>query len=251
MSLRLLSALGLVVLAASSAAQPVLEPDVPVAGTLMRGDLERNDGSYYDLYRFDVRAGTVYTIELRSDAFDAYLSAGRTVDELEWSDDDSAGGLDSRLTFTAPTSGQYVVLANSLSDGESGPYSLQLSVSGRAAPPSRPERHVVDGTISSGDAVVPLTASGWRRHADAYTLHLSEGQEVSVEMTSPSGSEGFDTYLKVVLGDETVEQNDDAGSVRRSALTFTADRSGAYTIYAGTFSEDGRGPYELTYEVQD
>lgn len=129
MRTRLLALVTLALSVAPCVAQPVLDPGVAVSGALSHGDPKLDDGSYYDLYQFDVRAGAEYTVELRSDAFDAYLAAGQGGDVMEWLDDDGGGGTDARLTFTAPSSGRYVVRANSLLEGMTGPYTLVLAAS--------------------------------------------------------------------------------------------------------------------------
>jgi hypothetical protein len=101
-----------------------------VSAQLTSGDRTLGDGSYYDGYRFQGRAGQQVTITLRSSAFDAFLSVARVVgDQLvdADSDDDSAGGTNARVTITLPTGGEYVIKANSLSAGSTGAYTLSLT----------------------------------------------------------------------------------------------------------------------------
>ena len=75
---------------------------------------------------------------------------------------------------------------------------------------------------------------------------MRAGQTLVVEMESGS----FDTYLKLVQGSTYIARNDDDGSTRRSAIRYTATNSGTYTIYAGTFTESGRGAYTLRWRVE-
>lgn len=104
--------------------------DQAVEGELTEGDAMADDGSYYDLYSIRGRAGQTVTITLRSEDFDAFLSIG-TLQEGEYeeldSNDDGDDGTDSELTFTFPEAGEYLIRANSLSEGETGDYTLRVT----------------------------------------------------------------------------------------------------------------------------
>jgi len=100
-----------------------------VTGTLATTDARAADQSYFDDYVYHGRAGERLVITLRSSAFDSYLSygtltAGRFANLS--SDDDSAGGSDSRLEVTLPADGDYVIRANSLAANATGAYTLQV-----------------------------------------------------------------------------------------------------------------------------
>ncbi|MDB4950932.1 MAG: peptidase, partial [Gemmatimonadetes bacterium] len=123
---------------ATSAGLPPMRPlpsGAAAAGTLQDGDPRLEDGSLYDLYFFAAQAGQAVTVEMRSPAFDAYLSWGRMnggkFEELGW-DDNGAGGTDARLSVTAPAGGVYVVRANARRAGQTGPYTLALTPSADA-----------------------------------------------------------------------------------------------------------------------
>ncbi|MBN1436094.1 MAG: PPC domain-containing protein [Sedimentisphaerales bacterium] len=94
-------------------------------GRLQRGDEVYEDGSYYDEYSFRARRGDDVAIELTSDDFDTYLFIMSPSGE-EQSDDDGAGGTNSRLEFTVDESGEYTVWVNSYSAGETGRYELAI-----------------------------------------------------------------------------------------------------------------------------
>jgi len=100
-----------------------------VNGALATTDAKAADNSYYDPFVYHGHAGERLVITLRSSAFDSYLSfgtltAGRYTNIS--SDDDSAGGSDSRLEVTLPAEGDYVIRANSLSANATGAYTLQV-----------------------------------------------------------------------------------------------------------------------------
>jgi hypothetical protein len=104
------------------------------AGEMRNGELnplsaELGDGSYYDGWHYEGRAGESIRIEMRSTAFDAFLSFGREqggVFELLASDDDGAGGTDARIDFTLPADGRYLIRANSLHAARVGEYVLSV-----------------------------------------------------------------------------------------------------------------------------
>lgn len=103
-------------------------------GQTMRGALDASDnrmgdGSFYQDFVYHGQAGERITVTLRATGFDAYLKLGRMVDgsyrELA-SDDDSAGGTDSRLTLTLPDAGDYVIRANTLFKDKTGPFTVTI-----------------------------------------------------------------------------------------------------------------------------
>ena len=75
-----------------------------------------------------------------------------------------------------------------------------------------------------------------------HTFQGSENDDVQLEMTS----EEFDTYLVVTDEDEDmVAEDDDGGELFNSAMEFELDEDGVYTIWAGSFTGDATGDYEL------
>jgi hypothetical protein len=96
-----------------------------VFGTLDESDYTRTDESLYDGWSIDVEEGEHVVVVLISPDFDAYLTlvspTGRTFD-----DDDGYGGTDSRLDMTIDESGRWTVVANTLSPGDTGGYTLTV-----------------------------------------------------------------------------------------------------------------------------
>lgn len=151
---RTLAAVILVGAAATSLpAQTRIAPGQTVRGSLTAGDSTLADGSHYDLYTFAGRSGQTVTVTMRSGEFDAYLAVGR-VSGGEFvsgeTDDDGAGGTDAQVTYTLPAAGEYAIRANSLSDGQTGAYTLELSTGAVAG-----NRPVNDRQAGSRD-VIPL-----------------------------------------------------------------------------------------------
>lgn len=113
------------------------EPE-PIAlnGPAVEGRLDDSsnvlpDGSYFNPYIFEGRAGQTIEIEMVSGEIDPYLillSADR--EDFFVEDDDSAGNLNARLRIQLPFTGPYIILANAFARGESGRYLLRLRTSG-------------------------------------------------------------------------------------------------------------------------
>lgn len=110
------------------------EPRPIAVGDTVTGELELtdpvlDDGSYYDAYTFRGQAGDEVVIRLESDAFDAYLALGRTVDgefTLIESNDDGPDAPHALLHYRLDQDGELTIHANSLSGGETGAYRLSV-----------------------------------------------------------------------------------------------------------------------------
>jgi hypothetical protein len=81
-------------------------------------------GSYCAIYNVKLTAGTTYTIDLRSTDFDAYLYLGNDFGTILAQDDDSGGGLDARIVFTATYTGNHQIMVTTFSKGERGNFTL-------------------------------------------------------------------------------------------------------------------------------
>lgn len=158
-----------------------------LGGTLSDSDARADDGSYYDAYTLAGRAGQTIVVTQRSDDFDAYLSVGRmsggTFEEIE-SDDDGAGGTDARLVFRVDASGDYVVRANSLSEGETGRYTLEVT-DGGAPTVDVPAGDVVTAQLDS--AAVLMAREGLSRRGGPVRGSLAQGASTDVEVRLAAG----------------------------------------------------------------
>jgi len=105
---------------ASASSSPANEPHSIDVGQTQQGSLTRNDvlldsdTTYAQAWTIQGRPGQTITIDLESDAFDAYLflrgpgvAGGR-----DFQDDDSGGNCNARLTATFPQSGEYEIVVN-------------------------------------------------------------------------------------------------------------------------------------------
>lgn len=82
-------------------------------------------GKTYKLYRIRFEQGRTYVIDLMSNEIDAYLYLADTNNLIVAEDDDGGNGLNSRIVFTAPVTGDYKVRATSL-HGQLGNFMLTI-----------------------------------------------------------------------------------------------------------------------------
>ncbi|MDO9587946.1 MAG: PPC domain-containing protein [Brevundimonas sp.] len=212
-------------------------------GELGVGDPETDDGLVYDAFAFRARAGERFAIDLIADAFDPVVRVGRMegrdFSELAMNDDGPDGSLNSRLVFTAPTTGEYVIRATPLIVGGEGAYTLALATG--------PEPAATQTIEIGGSVQGELTEDDGRSEdgdlADAYRFTGREGQRIRIEMSS----DDFDTYLELFDENRVSLAEDDDGAARGtdSRLTFTLPRSGAYIVEARAFSAS-TGGYSLS-----
>ena len=84
------------------------------------------------------------------------------------------GGLNSRLTFTAPTAGEYVIRATSLEDGL-GRYELGLA----EAPPAPPSKPIAIGDEIKGELGSDSATNDGGQRAETYRFTGTNGQRVA------------------------------------------------------------------------
>jgi hypothetical protein len=85
-----------------------LPPATGAAGTASNSPVTTNrPGCYCAIYNVKLTAGTTDTIDLRGTDFDAYLYLANDAGLILAQDDDSGGGLDARIVFTAGYTGNY------------------------------------------------------------------------------------------------------------------------------------------------
>ncbi len=237
-------------------AQGVITPGQTVRGSLASGDQTLQTGELYDTWRLQGRRGQRVTIRLLATDFDPYLLVRGPGGLSEDNDDDATerGSRNARLDVTLQADGEVRILATSYRPGESGAYTLILTVAGATpapgpppgpmpgpAPPPAPTLGAgrsVSGRLESGDATL---RSG--EFADTYMLNGRRGQQVDIRLVSTE----FDPYLLVRgPGGFTQDNDDDVGSgTNNSRLTFTVPADGSYRVVATSYRAGEAGGYQL------
>ncbi len=188
-------------------------------------------GGAPNTYTLAGEAGQNISIELRSEAFDAYLRVtGPDGTELAV-DDDSAGSLNARIIlYNLPQDGDYTISAESL-DGESGDYLLTVS----------------EVAVRLMEYTQTITAA--LEDATAFRFTGQAGDSVVIAASSSS----FDTVLTLSLagGGNALASDDDGGSDSNSLIgPFTLPETGDYIISVRAYS-DGAGEYTLSLDRAD
>ena len=100
-------------------------PTASVSGILDAEDPQRMDESWYEAWSIDVQVGDRAVLLLQSPDFDSYLTLVSPT-RRAFNDDDGGGGTDSRLDMTFDEPGRWMVVANTLSAGDTGGYTLSV-----------------------------------------------------------------------------------------------------------------------------
>jgi hypothetical protein len=217
-----------------------------VSGTLGDRSPQEQDGTFYEQYTFRGRAGQTVQVTERSKDFDSYLNVGR-MEGGEFksikTDDDGAGGNDSRVTVTLPSDGDYVIHANSLSRA-TGAYTLTVEPGTPPAPVTSTEIRLgqtINGTLDANDPKDTDDSS-----FDQYVYHGHAGEHLTITMKSSA----FDSYLhfgRLVSGTYTESQSDDDSAGGNDAqITVTLPSDGDYAIRANSLLSSASGAYTIT-----
>jgi hypothetical protein len=189
-------------------------------------------GSFYQRFTFMAEAGERVEIIHRSNEFDCYLGvispSGR-----EWTDDDGAGSLDSRLMIMIESSGIHEVYASSLGSGRTGRFTLEFT------------RHGAASVLESGSGAISRDDESdiQGRYYDIYEFSSPAGGEITIDVTSD------DVDLYAILRDsrgEIVARDDDSGGSGNPRIEFYASPGVVYQLAITTYSWERFGRYSYT-----
>ena len=225
---------------------PPVDAEPLALGATVAGELDESDGkgegeTRADAWRFEGLEGQRIRIDMTSTDFDTYIEL---FDEnrvsLAQDDDGGPESTDSRLNFTLPRTGSYIVEARAFSEG-TGDYSLSVT----EVEPDRAPEPIAFGASLQGEIGECDPRDGEDRGFDAFTFSGEEGQRVRAIMRSGD----FDTYLQVgrADGEFSALANDDDGLMEGtdSRLNFTLPETGDYVLRASPLGSDGKGLYAL------
>ena len=217
-----------------------------VTGDLTASSPKQRDGTPFQAFVFEGRAGQAITVDMKSRDFDSFLTLRRAggSDDLI-TDDDAGGGADAQIFFTLPAAGTYEIRANSISPTARGRFSLKLSdgvAERKAVPVAIDYGRIVRGELKTG---------GGRDTAglfyDSFSFTGRRGDRVTLSAVSGE----FDPVLFLGLADRTkddewIESNDDevlsdTGSLIQTILP----RDGAYEVRVVSYNPGEAGRYVL------
>ena len=225
-----------------------LPPNPPqVAGpNSIRGSIQICDCARGE-HRVRLEGGRRYAIGASSSTFDPLLRLLRPgSEEVLAEDDDSGGGVNPRLTFTPPATGDYLVRVSSAGAGGAGDYLLNVEPTAPLPPllvrPARVQPsqwQVFEGNLAAG------TLEGGRRYQD-YELRLAAGQSAMIHV---QGQQELDTLLQVFplaeRGNKPAVENDDGGGGNDPFVFFAPAQAGTYVVRVIGFDAESTGTYRL------
>lgn len=203
-------------------------------------------GRPIDAWSLPLVAGQEVTLDERA-SFDTYLTVVGP-DGEEWFNDDGPCGLNSRITFTATQTGDYLVLASSLSrrDQEEA-YELSVSENAPGCSDGVFAQQPVgslrlnqdqNGALSDASYQTPRGSPG-----DVWSLTLANRGRLVIDQVAD-----FDTYLLVIGPDGEELTNDDGACGLNSRIAIENAAPGEYLVVASALSSvlDGTEPYTLS-----
>lgn len=230
---------------------PAPQPRPLAIGQNMQGSItdesaeDDEEGFPFDLYRIS-GSGQRVRIVMRSEDFDTFLALKKVTESGEEevaTDDDGAGGTDSRLTVTLD--GEYRLYARPLANGDRGAYSLTVEEAAAVQVMQRPIKigDAVEGELTDTD---PELDEGGFFHE--YVIDAKAGDNLRITLRS----EEFDSYLRwgTKAGNTFTElaSDDDSGGGLDSQLSVRVDAAGRFVIRVAALGSGEVGPYQLSVE---
>lgn len=270
-----LAAGALIITSSAAMAQSQLTIGTPAQGSLAAGDSQLPTGEYYDEYAFQGEAGQSVSIRMDSTEFDTYLIY-MDPNGANQSDNDDLNGTNAGLDVTLQSSGLHRVGATSYAPGTTGNYTIGVYQAGQApAPaastvPTMPSMPAMPSLPIAGSMAIPPTvapvgvvavgtpvtgqlaqgdaALATGQLVDVYTIDVTAGQTLNIQLNSPAGPATFDTLVIYQDPSGAQQENDDVmpGQNLNSALTVTAQQAGTARIGVTSFAPSTVGDYTLT-----
>jgi hypothetical protein len=191
-------------------------PEVEVGGSV-QGELDMTSGqNFKDGSRVAVTVlrpepDRPLIVDVRSDAFDAFLTVfgpdGGLIEQV----DDGPTGLDPHLVFTPSRPGPHLLVVSGFGPYDVGPYTVSVAAAevADAAPLPLPGR--VEAQLRGSEAADPEVGYGATR---SFLMELERRSLVRIRASSTD----FDTVLAVFDRYGWLDQNDDAGGSTDSEL---------------------------------
>ncbi len=265
----------------------LIEVGQTVTGNLTSEDPQfTGDSTYFQRWILPVRANQAFTLDLRSDDFDAYLMLTRGRGEKLVSNDDGGGGCNARLVYTAQDDHPLRILVNTasrpprqtgrftlrVSDGEAavetkGNCRFTATASASAAPAPAPAGQPLQQKVSnvsqqSLSAALPTIRVGESVNGaltDRDSLYPDTSYFKFYQFTAPGpsdtitidlSSDDFDPVL-IVRGDDLDNSiiNDDGGPGCSSRIVRAFPSRGPYRLLVNTTNSPKRQTGNFTLSI--
>ena len=179
-------------------------------GSLAQGDQTLQSGEFVDVYNVDVKAGQWVLVEMASTAFDPYLIL-RSPGGNQTENDDSDGSLQLAVVRQQATeAGTWKVSATSAASGESGAYTLKITVSDAEPPMAGAAPATNDEGQADSTAGGPAAAGGESIPDTTEAFVVRPGRSPSAPESKPSPGGGNARTVEGMLqdGDDTLESGE-------------------------------------------
>ncbi len=211
------------------------------SGRLEAGDLQLDNGEWFDAYEVQLQAGQQVAAEMSSSGLDTYIGVRSPSGDVTGNDDWEGSQTRSRVEWVVEETGTWVVLATTYAAGQAGDYSVKVEpVTGGGGDSAQaaggPERW--SGSLGEGDQVI--SSGEWM---DPIYVSGEAGERWIVDLRSSS----FDPFLVLRTPQEEQLVNDDfEGASDRSLIDYTLPVSGDYIIGVTTYRAGESGSYDLS-----
>lgn len=196
-------------------------------GDTIDGELSRSQSSFQ--YRIYANSGDMLVVRMTGyDGVDAYLELMDTRGRTLVTDDDSAGGTNSLITYSVPASGYYTILAHSYRYQTVGDFKLQIGV---------PLEQWLYGRISRAGS------------NPTYIFYGSQNNSVTITMLKDSSSLDPYLWLSDPTGTSVAKDDDSAGNANSRISSYRLRSSGVYEIVAGSYNNASTGDFRLLVQM--
>ncbi len=234
----------------AGAAQRRIQPAEQLNGDLSADSPRQRDGTPYQAFLFDGRAGESITIDMKSRDFDSYLVLRKpgSAEDLT-ADDDAGGGMDAQVFYTLPTAGTYEIRANAVSASARGRFTLKLSDGIAERKP--PVTSINYGRVVRGELKTGSGRDGAGLFYDSYSFAGHKGDKVTLSVESGD----FDPVLYLGLTsrqreDDWLDSNDDeSATVTDSLIQAVLPADATYEVHVVSYNAGEAGRYVLGLAV--
>jgi hypothetical protein len=182
--------------------EPIQEMQIndALTGSLSKDNVRRD--CYHKVHTFRMVKGSTYTIDMASRDFDAFLRLEDSKGKQLAFDDDSGGGQNARIVFTAPETDDYRIIATTFGAGQQGRYTLTAK-HGRQ-PLSTPGGPVIAGAgmapqpVAYGDLaitleppLIPMSPHGYAEYRVTVKNASQNGHQVQIVIPQSPASYGI------------------------------------------------------------
>ncbi|MDB5453859.1 MAG: peptidase [Caulobacteraceae bacterium] len=229
---------------AAAAEPPQIRPGQTLSGALQKDDRLEPDGSYFDVFALQGRAGQNVAIDMSSRDLDSVVALYVEGHDGPIAINNNADrrGRDARIDIVLPSDGRYLIVANSAEPGESGRYRLSVRET-RPVAAARPGGRTIGlGKTVQGELSARSGRAGDASLYDLYQFRGRAGDRVRLSLASND----FEPYLSLHKAGQAMDLAFGRDQGQRSAeVAVTLPVDGDYEIWANAATPGQTGRYSL------